>query len=59
MIARFKQKTHRKGRNQARYTTLIIRKAHIPNLRPQVPFLHVKKLVVGGGWWVLKLEFQC
>ena len=32
---------------------LFVRKAYIvPNFRPLVPFLHVKKFVVGG--WVLK-----
>ena len=31
---------------------IFVRKAYIPNFRPLVPFLHVKKFVVGG--WVLK-----
>ena len=30
---------------------IFVRKAYIPNFRPQVPFLHVKKFV-GGGLWV-------
>ena len=30
---------------------IFVRKAYIPNFRPLVPFLHVKKFVVGGGWW--------
>ena len=28
------------------------RKAYIPNFRPIVPFVHFKKFVVMGGWWV-------
>ena len=31
---------------------IFVRKAYIPNFRPLVPFLHVKKFVVVGGWWV-------
>ena len=31
---------------------IFMTKAYIPNFRPLVPFLHVKKFVVGGGWWV-------
>ena len=31
---------------------IFVRKAYIPNFRPLVPFLHVKKCVVVGGWWV-------
>ena len=37
---------------------IFVRKAYIPNLRPQVPFLHVKKFVVVDGWWVLKGDFS-
>ena len=40
---------------------IFVRKAYIPNFRPLVPFLHVKKfVVVGGGWvlnWILVLRF--
>ena len=41
---------------------IFLRKAYILNFRPLVPFLHVKKFVVGGwvgggGGWVLKLGF--
>ena len=39
---------------------IFVRKAYIPNFRPLVPFLHVKKFVVGGGWvlnWILVLRF--
>ena len=28
---------------------IFVRKAHIPNLMPIVPFLHLKKVVVGVG----------
>ena len=37
-----------------------MRKAYIPNFRPLVPFLHVKKFVVVDGWWwwVLKVDFS-
>ena len=42
---------------------ILVRKAHIPNFRPLVPSLHVKKFVVGGGWvgvktWILVLSFK-
>ena len=37
-------------------SSFFVRKPYIPNFRPLVPFLHVKKFVVGGGW-VLKLGF--
>ena len=34
----------------------------MPNFRPLVPFLHVKKFVVGGGWgvkiWILVLGLK-
>ena len=36
-------------------------KAYILNFRPLVPFLHVKKFVVGGGWvlkWILVLSLD-
>ena len=36
---------------------IFVREAYIPNFRPLVPFLHVKKFVVVGGGWVLKLGF--
>ena len=41
-----------------------MRKAYVPNFRPLVPFLHVKKfVVVGGGWvgvkiWISVLSFR-
>ena len=36
-----------------------MRKTYIPNFLPFVPFLHVKKFVVGGGGgWVLKVDFS-
>ena len=28
---------------------IFVRKAHIPDLRLLVPFLHLKKIVLGGG----------
>ena len=31
---------------------IFVRKSYIPNFRPLVPFLHVKKFVVVGGGWV-------
>ena len=43
---------------------IFVRKAYIPNFRPLVPSLHVKKFVVGGwvavvvGGWVLKEDFS-
>ena len=44
---------------------IFVRKAYIPNFRPLVPFLHVKKFVwVVGGWvvgvktWILVLSFR-
>ena len=41
---------------------IFVRKAYIPNFRPLVPFLHVKKFVVVGGCvgaktWILVLSF--
>ena len=35
---------------------IFVRKAYIPNFRPLVPFLHVKKFVVVGGGWVVVVE---
>ena len=39
-----------------------MRKAYILNFIPLVPYLHVKKFVVGGrlvvGVWVLKVDFS-
>ena len=37
---------------------IFVRKAYIPNFRPLVPFLHVKKFVVGGLVlkWILVLS---
>ena len=32
---------------------IIVRKTHIPNLRPLIPFLNVEKIVVVGGGWVV------
>ena len=37
---------------------IFVRKAYIPNFRPLVPFLHVKKFVVGGGWVGVKVDFS-
>ena len=42
---------------------IFVRKSCIPNFRPLVPFLHVKKFVVVGGWmgvkiWILVLSFK-
>ena len=37
-------------------SSIYIRKAYIPNLRPLGPLLHVEKfvwVVVGGWWWVV------
>ena len=34
---------------------IFVGKADIQNLRLLVPFLHVKRFMVVGGWWVLKL----
>ena len=36
---------------------IFVRKAYIPNFRPPVPFLDVKKFEVVGGWMVLKVDF--
>ena len=30
----------------------------MPNFRPLVPFLHVEKFVVGGGWVGVKVDFS-
>ena len=40
---------------------IFVRKAYIPNFRPLILFLHVKK--VCGGWWVggwmgVKVDFS-
>ena len=35
---------------------IFVRKAYIPNFRPLVPFLHVKK--VCGGWVGVKVDFS-
>ena len=38
---------------------IIVREAYIPNFRPLVPSLDVKKfVVVGGGWWILVLSLR-
>ena len=37
---------------------IFVRKAYIPNFRPLVSFLHVKKFVVGGGWVGVKVDFS-
>ena len=37
---------------------IFVRKAHIPNFIPLVPFLHVKKFVVVGGWVGVKVDFS-
>ena len=34
---------------------IFVRKANIPNFRPFIP---VKKFVVVGGWWGLKVDFS-
>ena len=31
---------------------ILVREAYIPHFKTQVPSLHVKKSVVGGGWWM-------
>ena len=36
---------------------IFVRKAYIPNFRPLVPLLHVKKFVV-GGWVGVKVNFS-
>ena len=36
----------------ARLVFYLCEEAYIPNFRPLVPFLHVKKFVVVGGGWV-------
>ena len=36
---------------------IFVRKAYIPNFRPLVPFLHVKKFVV-VGWAGVKVDFS-
>ena len=35
---------------------IFVRKAYIPNFRPLVPFLHVKKFVVVGGGSALNIQ---
>ena len=37
---------------------IFVRKAYIPNFIPLVPFLHVKKFMVVGGWWVLDFSVK-
>ena len=37
---------------------IFVSKPYIPHLRPLGPFLHVEKFVVGGWWWVLKVNFS-
>ena len=38
---------------------IFVRKAYKPNIRPLLPFLHVEKFVVGGGWVVgVKVDFS-
>ena len=51
-----------KGAYKLHGSSYFVRKAYITNFRPLVPFLHVKKFVVGGGWvlggWILVLSLD-
>ena len=39
-------------------SSFFVMKPYVPNFRPLVPFLYVKKFVVGVKTWILVLSFK-